>query len=173
MTVIVYHCKSQTMCSDSRVSDEHGMHLTNAPKIYRLSNGALLGCAGDDDCRLLMEVLGRPKTPKQMPSRQELADTKTNFYGLLVFPKGHVFLVGVEFQQLSENEGEWTGYVSEINDKFAAVGSGQQYAYGALEVGASAGDAVRAACRRDLMCCLPVQSCKLVVEKPVKGRIKL
>lgn len=153
MTVIAY--RAGVLASDSRCSDEHGMHLTSCRKIFRLKNGALLGAAGDDDDRLVRELLGRA-TPRKLPTRQQLADTKTHFSGILVFPKGHVFVVQIGVQEYG-NSDEWYGAVSAISDEFVAVGSGQQYAYGAMEHGASAAQAVRTACKRDLMCALPLQ----------------
>ena len=70
---------------------------------------------------------------------------------------------------------EWVG--GSFTDKFIAVGSGQQYAYGAMEVGATASVAVEAATRRDLASAPPVVSVALKMEpgmaknnKPRKGK---
>lgn len=165
MTTVSY--RDGVMAADSRCSDEYGMHLTHCQKIYRLSSGALLGTAGDDDARSLMDLLAKAKTPKQLPSRAELAETKTDFKGILVFPKGDVYLVGVDYTE-HNSEGEWTGYISEIRDRMCAVGSGQQFAYGAMEAGKSAADAVRIACKRDTNSALPVQMADL--KAPAKRR---
>jgi hypothetical protein len=132
------------------------MHLTNCRKIFKLKNGALVGTAGDSDDRDIRALLAKA-SPRKMPTRQQLAETKTCFDGVMVFPKGHVFLVSVDWEE-HESEGEWRASVDPVSDKFLAVGHGSQYAYGALEHGASAVDAVRVACKRDLTCALPVQS---------------
>jgi 20S proteasome alpha/beta subunit len=51
MTVVAYSAKHKIMASDSRSTDDDGMHMTNCRKIFRLKNGALLGTAGDSDDR--------------------------------------------------------------------------------------------------------------------------
>lgn len=153
MTVIAY--RAGILAADSRCSDEFSMHLTNCRKIYRLKNRALLGTAGDDDARQLMELLGRA-SPRKMPTRQQLADTKTSFIGIMVFPKGQVFVVDVRVVEYG-NSDEWAGTISPITDDFVSVGHGQQYAYGVMEHGGSAIEAVRCACKRDLTCALPLQ----------------
>jgi len=154
MTVVAY--RAGILAADSRCSDEYSMHLTNCRKIFRLKNGALLGTAGDDDARLLMKLLSSA-TPRNMPSRQALAETKTGFHGIMVFPKGQVFVVGVGYASYTDSDGEWDGWVSPITDEFVAVGHGQQYAYGVMEHGGTAIEAVRCACKRDTTCALPLQ----------------
>lgn len=162
MTTIAY--RDGVMASDSRCSNEFDMHLTDCQKLFRLSSGAILGTAGDDDARKLMRLLAKAKVPDDLPSRKRLAKTQTNFSGLLAYPQGNVFLVGVEF--IGDGAaGEWTGYISEITDSMCAVGSGQQFAYGAMEVGATAAEAVVAACRRDLASALPVWTMTLKKSK--------
>lgn len=153
MTVIAY--RAGILASDSRCSDEHSMHLTNCRKIFRLKNGALLGSAGDDDDRAVRELLAKA-SPGKMPSRQQLADTKTNFEGIMVFPKGQVFVITIGVTEYA-NSDEWFGSITQITDEFVAVGHGQQYAYGVMEHGGSAIEAVRCACKRDLTCALPLQ----------------
>lgn len=159
MTVIAYSAKHRILAADSRCSDEFSMHLTNCKKIFRLKNGALVGTAGDDDDRLVRAVLEKA-SPRRMPTRQQLADTRTTFVGLLVFPKGQVFVITIGVKEYS-NTDEWDGCVSPISDDFVAVGHGQQYAYGALEAGKNPIEAVRITCRRDTTCALPVQHEKL------------
>ena len=71
------------------------MHLTNCRKIFRLKNRALIGTAGDSDDRELRILLGK-STPRKLPTRQQLADTKTDFAGIMVFPKGQIFYIAIE-----------------------------------------------------------------------------
>lgn len=159
MTVIAYSSKTQILAADSRCSDEWGMHLTNCQKIFRLRNGALLGTAGDSDDRDVRELLAS-STPRKLPHRAALAELRSIFRGILVFPKGQLFVVDIYHREFA-NEGEWCGAIDPIRDEIVAVGCGSQYAYGAMEVGASPVQAVRATCRRDLACALPVQWEKL------------
>lgn len=161
MTVIAYSRKHKIMAADSRCSDEYSMHLTNCQKIYRLPNGALVGTSGDDDARELLVLLGKA-TPRKMPTRQQLADTKTEFLGIMVFPKAHeIFVIDVHFVERNSDGSEWTGSVSPIKDSVVAVGHGQQFAYGALDLGHSPIEAVKVTCQRDTTCALPVQWEKL------------
>jgi hypothetical protein len=164
MTVIAYSRKHRILAADSRCSDEWDMHLTNARKIYRLKNGALVGTAGDDDCRELLVLLSKA-TPRKMPGKQQLADTKTSFLGIMVFPKGQVFRVNIDFNERTSDGSEWEAQVCEITDEVIAVGHGQQFAYGILDAGGTPQDAVRGACKRDLSCALPVQWEPLDIKK--------
>jgi 20S proteasome alpha/beta subunit len=159
VTVIAYSSKHRILAADSRCSDASGMHLTNCRKVFRLRNGALLGTAGDSDDRDIREILARA-SPKKMPSRAALAETKNRFSGLLIFKKGQIFLIDVDHREHA-NQGEWAGSVDPILDEIVATGCGYQFAYGAMEVGASPVQAVRVACRRDTACALPVQWEKL------------
>lgn len=159
MTVIAYSSKHRILAADSRCSDATGMHITSCQKVYRLHNGALLGTAGDSDDRDVRALLSKA-TPRKMPARQALAELRSQFFGVIVFPKGHVYTVDIWHRE-HEFEGEWAGCVDAIRDEIVAVGCGYQYAYGAMEVGADPRAAVRAACRRDSACALPVQWEKL------------
>ncbi len=153
MTVIAYSTKHRILAADSRASDDKGeYHLTDCQKVYRLKNGALLGLAGDGDSRDLQTLLEKA-TPRKMPSRAQLVELKLDATALLVFPKGQVFMITAEYMKSRES---WTGEVMPIRDRYVAIGSGQAYAYGAMEAGADPIKAVRAACRRDLLCALPV-----------------
>lgn len=155
MTVIAYSSRHRIMAADSRCSDATGMHLTTCRKIFRLRNGALLGTAGDSDDRDVRELLAKA-TPRKMPTRQQLTEIKNIFSGLLVFPKGQIYTVDLYHREF-DHEGEWAASVDAIFDELIAVGHGAQFAYGAMEVGASPRAAVKATCRRDTSCALPVQ----------------
>jgi len=155
MTVIAYSSKHRIIAADSRCSDASGMHLTNCKKIFTLRNGALLGTAGDSDDRDVRELLSKA-SPRKLPSRAALAEIKSRFEGLLVFPSGLVYLITVWHLE-HQSAGEWAGSVDAITDSIVAVGCGFAFAYGAMEVGADPIKAVRAACRRDTACALPVQ----------------
>lgn len=154
MTVIAYSAKSRIMAADSRASDDEGeYHLSQCRKIVRLKSGALLGQAGDGDGRDLEKLLDRV-TPRTLPTRQQIADLKMDVCALLVFPRGQVFTITGEYDKKREG---WYGEVFPIEDRIVAVGSGKAYAYGAMEAGATPVQAVRAACKRDLLCALPVR----------------
>jgi 20S proteasome alpha/beta subunit len=155
MTVIAYSSKHKILAADSRCTDALGMHITNCQKIYRLANGALLGSSGDSDERDVRALLSKA-TPRKMPTRSQLAELKSHFCGILVFPRGQVFTVDIWHREF-DHDGEWAASVDAIRDEIVAAGCGAQFAYGAMEVGATPIEAVRAACRRDTACALPVQ----------------
>lgn len=154
MTVIAYSARLKIMASDSRLSDEHETHFTSIKKIYRLKNGALYGSAGDSDDREIRALLSK-SSPRNLPSRSELLALKIECKALIVFPKGQCYSVEIEFED--EKMKDWTASVDLVTDPIVAVGSGYQFALGAMECGATPMQAVRATCRRDLRCALPVQ----------------
>jgi ATP-dependent protease HslVU (ClpYQ) peptidase subunit len=124
---------------------------TLANKITRLSSGALLGQAGQNDGRAMVALLDKVKTPAQIPSYDALMNMRVDFLGLLVLPKGRIFKVstthiapsnwGTDFDT---DIGMW-----EITGLFSSVGSGGDLATAAMDCGKSARDAVRVACKYD------------------------
>jgi ATP-dependent protease HslVU (ClpYQ) peptidase subunit len=154
MTVIAYSSKHRVLASDSQSNwDDEDMRIGNVRKIFRLKNGALLGTAGDGDDRLVRALLAKA-SPRKMPSRRQLAETKTDFEGIMVFPKGQVFLITIAY---SKDNSEWDGLVDYINDPVVACGHGKEFAYAAMDLGHTPQEAVRVTCKRDLTCALPVQ----------------
>lgn len=142
-------------------------HVASLIKIKRLSSGALLGQAGDNDCRAMEALLDKIKDPRKLPSKLELATTKDEFLGLLALPgSGGVWIVSSE----PVNEVGWP--VDTKNDVgiwlattiggYAAVGSGADFALAAMDAGASAKLAVEIACRRNINCRPPVHVRRLI-----------
>jgi ATP-dependent protease HslVU (ClpYQ) peptidase subunit len=158
MTTVCF--RDATMASDSKCTDGWGAFTTKTRKIDRLASGALLGQAGDADAREIIKLLSAAKKPEDLPSRAELAATKTDFDGILVFPSGEVFYIYVYVLDHG-SEVEWTGQVLEVQEGMAAVGSGAQFALGAMAAGKSAADAVAIACHYDSASGLPVQEVPL------------
>ena len=151
MTCIAWD--GNTLASDSQCTDNCGMYLTRTPKLFRLKGGALIGTAGDDDCREVMELFDNVKDENDFPSRGQMAATHTNFGGLLVLPNKAVYTIDIGYQELGERlGGQWDGSITRIYGKYAIMGSGGSYAMGAMVSGASAVDAVKAACKLDSFC---------------------
>ncbi len=160
MTTIAY--RDGVMASDSRGTDESEMVLTDCQKLYTLDSGAILGTAGDDDIRKLLKLLGKAKTPGDLPSKKRLAKTQSDFKGILVFPTKEIFIIHIaKPKSLDEDMDEWTAYVCEIWDSMCAVGTGAPYAYGAMEAGKTAPQAVEIACKRDIYSALPVHTLEI------------
>lgn len=137
MTTIVY--RDGKMAADSRAyaGDKHP--IGNKVKIRRLKDGTLIGCSttipGGGEAVLDFFEKGRP------------ADftVPESFTFLMAKPNGEVFYA-TDSDFLS---GPLTG-------DFFAIGSGEAYAHGALEMGATAVEAVRVACKCDTFTALPI-----------------
>jgi hypothetical protein len=151
------------MVSDSKCTDPVGMYLTPTSKLFRLKSGGILGTAGDDDAREVMQLLDQCKDQDDLPSKQQLADTKTEFSGLLYLPNKKLYQVDI--YNHPEHPQVWAASVSELRAKFAGVGSGSPYAIGAMHHGATAQQAVKIACKLDAFCALPLQVMKPDVPK--------
>lgn len=151
------------MAADSRVSNGDHEFLTHAEKITRLPTGALYGGAGDGDDRELLTLLQRA-TASRLPSRRALAATQVDVAALLAFPSGPVFYLAVY-----KEEEDWKGELTRVLAPFCAVGSGRNYAMGAMEHGASAAEAVEIACRHDAMSGLPLQCIRLEPSRRKRG----
>lgn len=145
--------------------DYNGTQVASLIKIKRLSSGALIGAAGDNDSRAIFELVDKVKSPDKLPTREQLASTKTDFAGLIAFPKGGVW-------QIMTGKHDDAGYPADDDEDFgiwqattmggyAAIGSGADYALAAMDAGASAKDAVLIACRRGLSCRPPVHVLRL------------
>jgi ATP-dependent protease HslVU (ClpYQ) peptidase subunit len=163
MTTIAIKAEAErgwVFAADSKCTDGLGAFCTRAKKLHRLSSGAVLGQAGDTDIRDILALLNNI-TAKRLPSRKELAETHCEFAGILAFPNGKVFLIDVGVLDFG-HDSEWYGSVVELQERYAAVGSGQQFAIGAMAAGRSAKQAVEIACRYDSFSQAPV------IEEPVK-----
>lgn len=162
MTVIAY--RAGLMCCDSCWSS-NGTQNVSAIKILRLSSGALLGSAGDNDCRVMYELLDKVRSPAKLPSRAELALTRIDYDGLIAFPKGGVWQIvtgkHTDAGYPEDDEADFGAWPATTMGGYAAVGCGADYALSAMDAGASAKDAVTIACRRNVYCRLPVHVLRL------------
>ncbi len=138
MTTIAY--RDGCMAGDTRVTEGRLVHPEKARKVHRLRNGCLFGAAGlSQDIAILKRALARnEKQPKQ----------ELDVDALCVMPNGDILF--------------WGGKVWEkIDTPFIAIGSGKKFAYGAMQVGATAREAVRAACKLEKHTGGPVHVVKL------------
>jgi len=136
------------------------IQVASAVKIKRLSSGALLGQAGDNDCRVIDDLLDRVKDPLKLPTREQLNATKVSFIGLLALQRGGVYVISTAkiddagwVYDDDDDVGVWTATTM---GGYAAVGSGANCALAAMDAGANARQAVEIACRREIHCRLPV-----------------
>lgn len=119
MTTIAF--KDGIMAADSRCTDECAAFATKTRKIDRLPTGALLGRSGDADARDVVALLSKA-THRKLPSRKELAETRTEFKGIWALPNGRTFFIGVE--KTGDGDSSWTGELVEVEERMCAVGSG-------------------------------------------------
>jgi hypothetical protein len=167
MTTVAY--RSGVMACDSCWTHYESVD-TLTTKIRRLSSGAIIGQAGDNDARFFDKLLDKVKSPAGLPTYAELAQVRQNFTGLLVFPSGRIFKLSTTFispenwdENLDDEIGVW-----EVSTPFAAIGSGKELAVGAMAAGKAAKDAVAIACRYDIHSRLPVHS--VFLKPPPKKR---
>lgn len=160
MTTIAY--RDGVIACDSCFSHLGGID-TLSSKIIRLRSGALLGQAGSNDARPLIWLLQNVKTLRAMPSYEALMGVRCDFLGLLILPRGRIVKVATTFTSPENWTDETAGDYGmwEVETRFAAIGTGSDFAMGAMEAGADALKAVRIACRRDMNSRLPVHSLAL------------
>ncbi len=148
MTVIVY--KQGTMVCDGRMTDEDDSSIfTNkAQKIYRLTDGGLIGIAGDAEHRSILALFNKVKGRK-FPTYKQIISLTCDFSALMALTDDSLWFVSCGKREKNE---EWHSEIIQIQDSFAAVGSGAKYAIGALERGATAEQAVKIAIKWDSAC---------------------
>ena len=162
MTIIVW--RAGVMACDSCWAS-NGTQTVSMIKIKRLSSGALLGSAGENDSREMERVLDKIRHPDKLPTRSELIALKLDFAGLIAFPRGGVWMV-------QTGKTDESGYAVDDDDDmgvwpaatmggYAACGSGQDLALAAMDAGATARQAVEIACKRNINCRPPVHIQKL------------
>lgn len=161
MTTVAY--RNGVMACDSCWSHQSAVD-TLQKKVIRLKSGALLGQAGDNDAREIINILNKIGNEKLLPLRTELHRIRCEFFGLLVMSSGKMFKIATTHQapetwtdEFEDDLGIWP-----VRGKFAAIGSGSDFAIGAMAHGASAKQAVRIACRYDLYSRPPVVTFCLV-----------
>lgn len=145
-------------------------------KIRKLSSGALLGQAGDNDCRAIDALLDKVRKPEQLPSREELAATHVAFMGLLALPRGGIWVISsakVDESGWPTDDDEDVGvWMATTMGGYAAVGSGADHALAAMDAGATARQAVEIAIRRNINCRGPVHVRRLVEIPAIKPKKK-
>lgn len=161
MTTIAY--RRGIMACDSAWSDENDSFQTLQNKMVRLSSGAVLGEAGDNDSRHVHQLLDKVKSFDKMPSALELSVIKLNYTALIAFPNGEVAIIACEHEDSSK---EWRGRAYKVTRGFAAIGSGGQFAIGFMGADNSARDAVAFACQFDPFSRPPIHTMSVALIKP-------
>lgn len=133
------------------VDEDHTMAVGYAPKIIRLFDGSLLGMSGDAEGQFIINVLNSNLPESALA--EALTKCPSECTCLLVRPSGQMVWVWT-------SGSGWAEYLPFV-DKFAAIGTGRQFAYGAMEADKSAEEAVAIACRRTCYSGPPIQVVRL------------
>lgn len=134
MTVIAY--RDGVMAGDGRVTDKAFIIRDDDRKVFKLKDGSLLGVAGDTvGCTIIKSML--EATIKEKKKSLPNIPVK-NAEALLVDPKGDIWWFNRGWEKQP--------------DPYAASGSGWQVAMTAMDFGADAVTAAKAACRRTITC---------------------
>lgn len=138
MTTIAY--RDKMMAADSCLSsgEESMRYVGDVVKIFRLKDGSLFGASGDGECQAIINVL-ESGIPDHEIAATLAAEVQLECECILVRPDGRTFWIVT-----GDGYGEFTNF----NDKFCACGTGQDFAYGAMEHGATALEAVQCAAKR-------------------------
>jgi hypothetical protein len=128
----------------------------NITKVFVLTDGSLYGAAGDADdrsLRALLEIKGDKVTD------QELAELELSIDAIYVRPCGTVYLI--ECCSSDGKKREAGGSLNLVRAPFYAVGSGRDVAYGSMQRGGTAEQAIEDAAVWNVWTRLPVQSVRL------------
>jgi ATP-dependent protease HslVU (ClpYQ) peptidase subunit len=135
MSVVVY--KDGRMAADSRAYSGSTHPIGNKRKIHRLKDGSLLGITSNQ--------VGIAESFRDWlddgANREAAVPHEPSFNAIHVKPNGDVYLYD-------------DGYAPSgpIKADFYAIGSGGQYAYGAMTVGVEVEEAVSVAIKCDIWC---------------------
>lgn len=122
--------RGTAIAADTQATDGNGIKTTTARKIFEV-NGGLVGLAGDlSDAMVFVEWLRNPKKARKPEAHSE-------FGALELRADGKVYMWNPTLHALL------------IEDEYYAIGSGAPIAMGAMFVGATAEQAVRAAIKFD------------------------
>lgn len=151
MTTIAYD--GQCLAADTQCHAD-GMRLGLVQKIWRLADGRLFGACGDNSaCEATYAWLHAGGHPADKPTLK----TEQGFNGLLIALDGQVTFLDPELVPLT------------IVAPWYALGSGREFAMGALAAGKSAPEAVRIALQFDIYSGGPIDT--LVLKDPARDEV--
>lgn len=163
MTTIAY--RNGWMAADSMLTqgDENNtIYVGDVDKIIRLDDGSLLGLSGDAEGQHVVNVLNDKRIGRKHIAAS-LAEIDSEVNALLVRPDGTMWWVATN--------GEGYAEYYQFRDRFAAIGTGKELAYGAMEVrdDVTALEAVQAAARRHAFTAGPFTAVELNPPKRGSG----
>ncbi|MER8455843.1 hypothetical protein NKH24_06850 [Mesorhizobium sp. M1300] len=132
------------MAADSRAwSGHHGHPIGQKIKIRRLDDGRLIGASsnGPGTTEAVLEWYESGADPEKAPK-----DIDRDFVALLVVHPDGIAQIAYDHWRLS----------ARLTAPWFTIGSGKEYAWGALAMGATADQAVEIACRADTCSAPPI-----------------
>jgi hypothetical protein len=151
------------MASDGRVTADNRIITNKCRKVFELSGGGLLGLCGDSDSDPIVQALDRVRTPAQIPEGSVFSKFQIEFDAILALP-GYLGCWMISAQPREAGAG-WKGEVFEVKEPYFAIGSGSEFALGALALGVSAPKAVAQGIKFDRNSGGPVQAFELKERK--------
>ncbi|MER9176345.1 peptidase S14 [Mesorhizobium sp. M0955] len=160
MTTIAY--KDGILAADSRAYSGDKMPMGFKTKIHRLKGGYLVGASSRDVGKTdaFIDWCRNHVNKGRHPGNQGNA-VDIEVQAILVDPEGQVYY----WYQLRCFSGP-------LKDEFFAIGSGDQFAYGAMKAGASAEEAVRIATECDPWSGGPIVTLKLEAPSPAPRKTR-
>lgn len=159
MTTIAY--QGGIMAADSRAYSGNKVWIGSKVKLHRMSNGALVGSTSRlvGKTELFAAWIQEQIDSKVASPGEMLSEQPIGVAGLLVWPDGSVWYW---------NDG--SNFAGPLEADYFAVGSGEEFAQGAMAMGASAEQAVEAACLLDPWSAPPIVTMKLEAPSPRRRR---
>lgn len=147
MTTIAY--RDGVMCADTRGYSGWASPIGRKSKIH-WHDGVLMGvstrCVGYGPVVIDWYCAGMPGGASGLKERLAFHNADDGFTFLAVHPSGEAeYMLGY-------------GLPARFNAPFYAIGSGDEYAMGAMEAGATVEEAVRIACKFDTLSELPIET---------------
>lgn len=154
MTTIAY--SAGVMAADTQVTAGNRKFRTH--KVRRMADGGLIGGAGHLTNILRVQRWAEEGFSGELPELKDGEDDEGEFECLVVMGDGSAYLLDSELELMP------------IHDEFIALGSGGNYAMGAMACGMSPLEAVRIAARFDAATSEPVESWKVEPAKKPRKR---
>jgi len=140
MTIIAY--RDGIIASDSQETHSDGRKAP-CKKIYKSRDGVIIGTAGDSYTGLmLVDWFERGARLDDAPDLSHVS-TDEDFECLIVESRENIYTMNRFFQRYD---------IELMNNEFYAIGCGSGYAMVAMEMGATAKEAVKVTCKYDAYC---------------------
>ncbi len=140
MTTIIADRRTGVMVSDNQSTLEN--IKTPCRKVFRMTNGpnkgTLIGTSGERGPSLIFVEWYKTHGARDFSDDLSACSEDEEFLCILLTPKRKIFTVDRYF------------YIEEVEERYWAIGSGGDMVLGAMDAGATAVEALKIACKRDV-----------------------